>query len=539
MEHLKGFHSQFLVLHDEDDDYRPSISSNSKRLRNKDLDPVPASERTWEWYHIAGFWISEGFSAAQMETASASVALGLNPGLAIVACMIGNFLVTIPICLNGYVGAKYGINFPVLIRSTFGIWGAIWPVIVRGVVCVIWFGIQTYLGAQGVEAMIQAIWPSFKTWHSNSLAPDANVTAAELLSFSVLWILTLPLLYVPTKSLRWIFLIKPAIMPIFGAVLFTWALTASNGLGPLFHETSKNTGGFTVGYAFLKTITASISGNATFALNMPDITRFAKKPRSVVCTQAVAVPIVITLTELLGAVLATSAQVVYGSLEWNPLLVVQQWDDARAAKFFGGLFFAFSMVLTNVAGNSIPFGNDLTNLFPKYINVRRGQFICAVLAFAITPWNLENSAEKFMDFLDGYTVFLGAIAGLMITDYWIIRRAKGISVSHLFLTKGLYWYNRGFNYRAFAGFIAAIAPLLPGLAYSMNDKVHVSKGIINFYSFNWVDAVVLGSVTYFLLSIIHPPSQQVEDSEVTVCFGYDPEEARGQKSLGIEKEEEA
>lgn len=523
MERLKIFHARFLILHDEDATYRPTVVASNKRLRSKDLDPVPMSERTWEWYHFAGFWISEGFSAATMEAASAPVALGLNPGLAIVACMIGNFLVTIPICLNGYLGAKYGVNFPVLIRSSFGIWGSIWPVIVRGVVCVIWFGVQTYLGAQGVEAMIQAIWPSFKHWRLDSLPSSANVTAPEILSFSVLWILTLPLLYLPIKSLRWVFLIKPAIMPFFGVALFTWALTASDGLGPLFHEKSKNSQGYTVGYAFLKAITGSLASNATFALNMPDVTRFAKSPRGVVTSQALTVPIVITLTELLGAVLATSAEVIYGSVIWNPLLVVQSWDDARAAKFFGGLFLAFSMVLTNVAGNSVPFANDLTNLFPKYVNIRRGQFICAVLGFAITPWNIENSANTFLNFLNGYTVFLGAILGVMIADYWVIGRARGVSVSELFVEKGIYWYNRGFNYRAFIAFATAIAPLLPGLAYSMNDNLHVTKGLINFYSFNWVDSIVLGSVTYILLSVVHPFSRELRDDAVDVYLGYTPE----------------
>lgn len=143
---------------------------------------------------------------------------------------------------------------------------------------------------------------------------------------------------------------------------------------------------------------------------MADITRYARSPRDSWITQAIALPVVITLTELLGTVMAASSQVIYGSILWNPLDVVTLWDN-RAAKFFAGLFFAFANIGTNVTGNSIPFANDLTGMFPKYINIRRGQFICAILGFAICPWQIEAKAQRFLAFLGGYTVFLGPLLG--------------------------------------------------------------------------------------------------------------------------------
>jgi nucleobase:cation symporter-1, NCS1 family len=143
---------------------------------------------------------------------------------------------------------------------------------------------------------------------------------------------------------------------------------------------------------------------------MADITRYARNPRKVVIAQAIALPVVITLTELLGTVMAATSQVLYGTVLWNPLDVVIRWDN-RAAKFFTGLFFAFANIGTNVTGNSIPFANDLTGMFPKYINIRRGQFICAILGFAICPWQIEAKAQRFLAFLGGYTVFLGPLLG--------------------------------------------------------------------------------------------------------------------------------
>lgn len=535
MNALKAFHRDYLVL--REDRVEPY-----DRLRNKDLDPIPMERRTWEWYDVVGFWVCEAFSASTMQQASSSVAMGLNAGLTVVACMVGNFILVIPTCLNGFLGAKYGINFPVLIRSSFGVWGSIWAVIVRGVICVIWYGVQVYLGAQGVQAMIEAIWPSFKTWHLNSLPSSAHITAPELISFVALWIVSLPLLYLPVSSLRWLFQIKLLLMPFFGVILFTWALTASNGLGPMFRQKSEVTNGFTVGYAFLNAITSAIGGSATFALNIPDLTRHAKKPKSVVFAQIFAVPTSLTLTELLGAVMAASSQIIYGSIEWNPVTIVRYWDS-RAAKFFAGLLFAFAMTMNNVAGNSVSFGNDLSNVFPRYINIRRGQFICALLGFAITPWNIENSAEAFMSFLGGYSIFLGAILGVMLTDYWIVRRARGLSLCQLYMTEGLYWYHSGLNYRAFVGFAVGIAPLLPGLSYSINGDLHISKGILNFYSLSWLDSVVLSSVTYLLLSLIHPfprfDRDMDSDPDITsvVCLDASESADKREQIVGVKAAE--
>lgn len=146
------------------------------------------------------------------------------------------------------------------------------------------------------------------------------------------------------------------------------------------------------------------------AVNMPDITRYTRSPRAAWVPQVIALPLTFTLTQLLGTVMAASAQVIYGRVLWNPLQVVTLWDN-RAAKFFAGLFFAFANIATNVTGNSVPFANDLTGMFPKYINVRRGQFICAILAFAICPWEIEAKATRFLAFLGGYTVFLGPLLG--------------------------------------------------------------------------------------------------------------------------------
>jgi nucleobase:cation symporter-1, NCS1 family len=104
MVNLKSFYHDIIVLQPERGSF--TAEGESARWSNKDLDPVADAKKKWEWYHVGGFWVAEGFSVATMQVPSSAVALGLNPGLAIVACLIGNILVTVPCCSSGYIGSK-------------------------------------------------------------------------------------------------------------------------------------------------------------------------------------------------------------------------------------------------------------------------------------------------------------------------------------------------------------------------------------------------------------------------------------------------
>lgn len=319
---------------------------------------------------------------------------------------------------------------------------------------------------------------------------SADIDAPGLLSLAIFWLTTLPFLYFSVPVLRYVFMVKIVIMPIFGVVLFTWALTASHGLGPLFSIPTKVNNGMSVGYVFCYAITAAISGASTFAINMPDVTRYAHNPRTSTIAQAIGLPVCLTLTYLLGIVMAASSQVLYGEIIWNPLEVVQLWDN-RAAKFFAGLLFAFANLGTNVAGSSIPFANDFMALFPKYMNIRRGQYLCAIIGFVICPWKIEKSAETFLAFLNGYTIFLGPIAGILLCDYFVVRRDNGYNVSQLYKPHGLYWYLDGANLRAMAAFSVGLFPLLPGLIYQINPKIgNISRAYVNFTSMSYLETFV-------------------------------------------------
>lgn len=315
-------------------------------------------------------------------------------------------------------------------------------------------------------------------------------------------------------ALRWIFLIKIIVMPVFGICLFTWAVTASHGFGPLLRIPNKIENGMSLGYAFCYAITTAISANSTFAINIPDLTRYARNPRTATIAQAISLPLCMTLIYFLGVVMAASSQVIYGQIQWNPLMIVLMWDN-RAAKFFVGLVFAFAMIGTNVAGNSVPFGNDAMALFPKYMSLKRGQFLCAILGFAICPWKIEASAQSFLSFLNGYSApFLGPVAGVLLCDFFLVRRSSGYNIYQLYKPTGLYWYTAGINTRAVAAFIVGMVPQLPGLAYQINPAIKgVSRNYVAFTSLGWLEGLLFSASAYYFLCLSFPFPTRTDEED--------------------------
>jgi NCS1 family nucleobase:cation symporter-1 len=497
--------------------------SEAAAYTNEDLDPIQRKDRTYQNYQMGLFWIAEGFNAAQLQVSGSAFALGLNPGLCVVACLLGNIIVSIPCAASGYLGSKLGTNFPGTVRASFGLWGSKWAMIVRAVPCLIYYGIQTSLAGQAVQACVTAIWPSFAHWELNAFPVSANISAQQLLCFAIFWLISLPFLYLPIKTLRYLFVVKSILVPLYWTALFTWSITAAKGWPDIWRRPSMPTNGMSVGYLFGICVNAAISGNATFAVNIMDISRHSKSDKAAWVTQLFALPVLVTLTELLGCTMAVASSVVYGEVQWNPLVTINNFED-RGGKFFAGLLFVFFNIMTNVTGNSIPFANDLTGLFPKYINIRRGQFICALIGFVICPWEIQAKATTFLAFMGAYTLFLGATTGVMMTDYFWVRRGYGINISHLFKPQGIYWYNHGFNWRAFVAWFVALGPLFPGMLHSMGVGI-TNKSILNMYSWNYVLVVAFSGLIYAALTAMFPIPIKTEDEDLGKLYlidGLDP-----------------
>ncbi|KAK0220003.1 NCS1 nucleoside transporter family [Armillaria fumosa] len=470
--------------------------------------PLPEGPRKWGAVHLAGYWIAEAFGISQYQVASTAVASGLSPGSTIGAVFLGHILVSVACACNGWVGATYGINFPMFSRASFGIRGTAIAVLCRAVAAIVWFGTQTYQGGQCVEVMLRAIWPSFKTF-PNHLPASAHVTSSQMLCFFIFYIIQLPLLWIHISKLRYLFMVKVIVMPIFGFTLFGWAVGRAHGFGPVFSQgTNATTSPAAV--LFFSAMTSAIAPKATLALNICDFTRYAKSRRTVVWTNIFSLSIPVTLCAILGVVVTSAVQIIYGVTTWNPLQVCELWSS-RAAQFFAAFCWSLAVIATNISANSTAVGNDLMILFPEYINIRRGQYICAILGVAACPWIVQNSAKSFTSFLGGYSIFLGPIAGILLSDYFILRH-RNLEIPALYRHgRGQYWYTSGFNWRAVVAFTLALIPNLPGFAGKVNSHLHVPVGATYLFSVVWPLGVVIASVLYLTFSFFFPPLIEKKD----------------------------
>ena len=434
--------------------------------------------------------------------------------------------------LDGYVGAALGISFPVYCRSAFGMRGSYAAVFVRGSVAVIWFGTQSFQGGQCLAVMLEAIWPSFRRF-PNRLPASAHVTSAELLCFFLFLIIQAPLLYVRVGTLRHMFTVKTILMPIFGLALFIWALVGAQGFGPTFSKPTTIADGTPVAVVFLQAVTTAIGPVATLALNMPDFTRYARKPREVFWTQFAGILLLRTACGVLGATVTSAAQVIYGveaSEAWNPLYVTRLWDN-RAAQFFAAACWAFAVVGTNISANSVSFANDLSLWFPRYISYRRGSYICCILSVAAVPWYIQYSAESFSSFLGGYSLFLGALAGILMIDFWIIR-SRSLSLRALYSASktDTHWFWHGCNWRAGIAFVCGIAPDLPGLAAACNPSLSVPNGAVYLYSQSWLVSTCTAAAVYWLMHKVAPMPIDLKRDDVIEGIGSDAEVDAGSGS---------
>ena len=435
--------------------------------------------------------------------------------------VVGTTCVAIPMVLNGAIGARLHIPFSVIIRSSFGYYLAYFCIASRAVLAMFWLGIQGANGAVCITIMLQAIWPSYNENNiKNTLPADTGIRTLGMVSYFLFWIIQLPLLLIPPTRLRYLFMVKLIAAPVTAIATLGWIVHKAGGGGELFNLPS-TVHGSQKAYLWLSSMSAVTGSWATLACNIPDFSRYAKTSRGQYI-QLPVLPIIFTLCGVLGIVTTSASYVLYGHYYWNPLDIVTKWLDGghggRTAAFFAALSWYIAQVGTNITANSISAANDMTVLFPRFVNIKRGCIIAAVIGgWVIVPWKILASAETFLSFMSGYAVFLAPIAGVLASDYWLVKK-QNIDVPSLYNPNGRYRYRSGINWRAAVAFLVPVSPLLPGLGNSISS-IGVSQGIKNLYTFDWLFGFVISIVLYTGLSLVFPATESLSD--VTI-FGHDP-----------------
>jgi NCS1 family nucleobase:cation symporter-1 len=334
----------------------------------------------------------------------------------------------------------------------------------------IWYGVQSWIGGECINLMIRAIWPS---WNHipNSLPASSGTTTQLFASFFLFWFLSLPAIWFPVHKIRHLFTVKAYFVPTAGVAFFIWAIVRAHGIGPIVHQPG-TAHGSALGWGMVRGVMSSIANFATLIVNDPDFARFATKPRDALWSQLLTIPIGFAVTSFIGIIVSSSSNVIYGTPIWNPLDLLSNFlEGANSGQRFGVFIistaFALAQLGTNIAANSVSAGTDMTALFPRYLNIRRGGYICAAVGLAMCPWNLLSSSNQFTTYLSAYSVFLSSIAGVIIADYYFVKRGY-LQVKDLYSGKktGPYFFFYGFNWRAYAAYIAGIVINVVGFAVS-------------------------------------------------------------------------
>ncbi|KAI0884809.1 uracil permease [Annulohypoxylon maeteangense] len=472
---------------------------------NADQDPVPEDKRTWTSWAFIGYWYSDLVTVSTWTAASAIMTTGLTATDAILIVLVAAICNAIPTVLNGAIGADLHIPFPIACRASYGYWLSYFCVVTRAILALFWFGVQSANGGSCVTAIITAIWPSYAHL-PNSLPKSAGTTSQGLLSYFIYWCIQFPLLLIPSHRLQYLFWVKTVLVTPMALAMVVWITVAAGGNGEFFYAPA-TVGGSARAWLWLSNLTSVTGGYSTLAVNIPDFSRFSKT-RGAQLWQLPFIPLFKTLVGIFGIVSASASKQVYGTVYWSPLDIINRWQGSpggRAAAFFAASIWLLAQISVNVSANGISFANDVTTLAPKWFNIRRGVVLVQVLGgWALCPWIIVSSAAAFLNFMSAYAIFMAPIAGVLVADYWVVKKRR-YDVPALYDPEGIYRYKYGVNWRALVATAIVIVPLLPALAKKVTPaNVHISQGLVNLFTFNWLYGFFVAVVLYCGLNYWFP-----------------------------------
>jgi nucleobase:cation symporter-1, NCS1 family len=453
----------------------PQVAS---ALYNEDLAPIPPEKRTWGTYNYASLWVAMSVCIPTYMLASGLIAGGMSWKQAIGTILLGNLIVLAPMILNAHAGTKYGIPFPVYARASFGVRGANVPALLRAVVACGWFGIQTWIGGQAIYSMLQVLWPA-----------AATHAGVSWICFFAFWLLNMLVVWRGIATIKFLEGIGAPFMLGIGLLLLFWITSKAGGLGPVLSTPSK----FKTTAEFMRFFVPSLTGMvgfwATVALNIPDFTRYAKSQKAQMVGQALGLPTAMTLYAFIGVAVTSASAVLFGTAIWDPVVLLGRFHQPIIASV-ALVALVIATLNTNVAANVVSPSNDFSNLNPRLISFRTGGLITGVIGILMMPWKLLTDFNSYIfGWLVGYSGLLGPIAGIMIADYFIVRRSS-LKPDELYQRGGAYEYRSGVNYRAMLALALGIAIALVGLA------VPVLRWL---YDYAWFVGFFTSAIAYCLL----------------------------------------
>jgi NCS1 family nucleobase:cation symporter-1 len=479
----------------------------ASELSNEDLAPVGADRRTWGLWNYAALWISMAACIPTYMLASSLIGAGMNWGQAVFTIFLGNLIVLVPMILNAHAGTKYGIPFPVFCRASFGTVGANVPALLRALVACGWFGIQSWIGGNAIFKIFSVFVPSLA---AAPVIASLGISAPQAICFLLFWAVNMWVIYKGIDCIRWLLSIKAPLLLALGLLLLAWAYRRAGGFGSILSQPSAFDPGQPKSGQFFAVFVPSLTGMigfwATISLNIPDFSRYARSQRDQALGQAIGLPPTMALYSFIGVAVTSATTIIFGQTIWDPVDLLTRFTNPLIL-ILAMLSLCVATLATNIAANVVSPANDFAHLAPKWISARTGGYITGVIGLLIMPWKLVADPTGYIfTWLVGYSALLGPIAGILIADYFVIRKTR-LNLDALYRADGEYAYTHGYSLAALAALALAVAPNLPGFMVNVKwiPKASVPACLIASYDYAWFIGFGVAFLIYLLLRKTQAP----------------------------------
>ena len=492
-------------------DLADATTIRGSRFYNDELAPVPVEKRTWSTYNYFALWMGMAHNIPSYALASSLIALGMNWLQALITITLGNLIVLIPMLLNSHAGTKYGIPFPVFSRAFYGLRGANFAALLRAFIACGWFGIQTWVGGEAIYILV------------GKLAGSGWRNAAEFggqpwtlwLCFGVFWVVQMLIIWRGMDALRRFENWTAPLVSVGFLILLGYVLVKAGGIGPILSESPKLGWGGDFWKVFAPSLMAMIAFWSTLSLNMPDFTRFGGSQRTQVRGQLLGLPTTMTFIAIVAILTTSGGQLLYGEAIWDPAQLADRFSSPVLV-VVALIALVLATISANLAANVVSPSYDFSNAFPKRITFAIGGLICGVVGIAIMPWKLYSDPSIYIfAWLGFYGGILGAVAGVLVAGYWVVRRRR-LDLAGLYAEKGPYWFSAGWSRQAMVATLVG-AVFAVGGAYTAEGSSgpFPKDGLIPFlkpvYDYSWVAGLVGGFVVYLALTLPGRAPEKVEE----------------------------
>jgi len=452
---------------------------------NDDIAPTKVSQRTWNTWNVAALWVGMAICVPTYTLGGVLTSyFGLSIIEALITILVANIIILIPLTLNAYPGTKFGIPFPVLLRSSFGIYGSNLPAMIRALIACGWFGIQTMFGGLAIHLLFSAM--------SSSWAALGGT--GEVIGFFIFWVLNIYVVIKGSESIKWMETLAAPLLLAVGVGLIFWA-APNIDVAELMSAPANRPEGASVWSYFFGGLTAMVGFWATLSLNIPDFSRFVRTQKDQVWGQIIGLPVTMFLFATLGVIMTAASPRLVGESISDPISLIGKIDSPFWVAI-AMVFIIIATISTNTAANVVSPTNDFQNVMPKYINMKRGTLLTGLVGILLMGWELlikldwvqsDVSVESmYSNWLLGYSSLLGPIAGIMIVDYFFIKK-QNLNLVDLYKKDGEYpAINK-------AGMIAFFVPV------ALTILALTTKNLMWFYDYGWFTGSALGGIIYALM----------------------------------------